>query len=293
MRPACPHCEKRADYVHDFRTIVRHGRFHRTSDSKSIERFKCLSCKKTFSKASKDPCYRQKKRQKNGDIFELKASGVSGRRIARLLRLNRKTVARKLVFLGALCREQLFIETASKPVLAMQFDDLETFEHTKCKPLSVPIAVEEGSRRILGFRVASMAAKGHLAKKALKKYGFRPDERSQMRRELFKELKPIIALGAIIKSDSNPYYTNDVKTFFPDVTHVTVLGQRGAITGQGELKKIKFDPIFSLNHTCAMLRANISRLIRKTWCTTKSKERLNDHLAIYAVYHNRYLDKLS
>lgn len=289
MRPACPYCEKKPNYAYDFRTIVRHGRFRRTSDSKSIERFRCLYCRRTFSKASRDPCYLQKKRQKNANIFELKASGVSGRRIARLLRINRKTVARKLIHLGTICREQLFIETASMPVFVMQFDDLETFEHTKCKPLSVTLAVEEGTRRILAFRVASMAAKGHLAKKAVRKYGIRLDERSRMRRDLFRELKPVIASGAIIKSDSNPYYTDDVKAFFPEAKHLAFLGQRGAVTGQGELKKIKFDPIFSLNHTCAMLRGNISRLIRKTWCTTKLKERLCDHLAIYAVYHNRHL----
>jgi hypothetical protein len=58
------------------------------------------------------------------------------------------------------------------------------------------------------------------------------------------------------------------------------------LTGQGELKVGGFDPIFSLNHTCAMLRANINRLFRKTWCTTKKMEMLEHHLAIYALYHN-------
>jgi len=40
-----------------------------------------------------------------------------------------------------------------------------------------------------------------------------------------------------------------------EATHRTVKGRRGSIAGQGELKKIGFDPLFSLNHTCAMLRA--------------------------------------
>jgi hypothetical protein len=71
--------------------------------------------------------------------------------------------------------------------------------------------------------------------------------------------------------------------------HVTVEGQRGCIRGQGELKKVKFDPLFSLNHTMAMLRANVSRLIRQTWCTTKKAERLSDHLALYAYFHNTVL----
>ncbi len=57
----------------------------------------------------------------------------------------------------------------------------------------------------------------------------------------------------------------------------------------GELKKVGFDPIFSLNHTYAMFRAHLSRLIRKTWNTTKKPDRLADHLAIYALIHNQRL----
>lgn len=181
------------------------------------------------------------------------------------------------------------METASSTVSSLQFDDLETFEHTKYKPLSVTLAVEEGTRRILGFRVAQMPAKGHLSKKGIKKYGFRRDERAKARADLLRELSPIVQTGAIIKSDSNPYYPADVAKYLPQARHITYVSRRGAITGQGELKKTEFDPIFSLNHTFAMLRANISRLIRKTWCTTKLKERLEDHLAIYAVYHNQHL----
>lgn len=56
--------------------------------------------------------------------------------------------------------------------------------------------------------------------------------------------------------------------------------------GQGELKRIGKDPIFSLNHTFAMLRANINRLVRRTWCTTKRQDRLRLHIALYAVRHN-------
>lgn len=289
MCPACPDCSLKDDYVYDFRTIRAHGRFYRTSDSKSIERFKCLTCKKTFSKATSDPRYWQKKRQKNQQIFELKASGVSGRRIARLLRINRKTVARRLIDLGRTSLEKLRFETADLQVSEMQFDDLETFEHSKMKPVSVTIAVEAKTRRILGFRVAQMSAKGLLTKKSVKKYGLRKDERRTKRRELFAELQPNISPQATITSDSNPYYVNDVKEFFPLATHIQVDGKRGAVTGQGELKKTVFDPIFSLNHTYAMFRANVSRLIRKTWCTTKCKHRLADHLAIYAVYHNAHL----
>jgi len=68
-----------------------------------------------------------------------------------------------------------------------------------------------------------------------------------------------------------------------------LLNRRGCSTGQGELKKLVYDPIFSLNHTCAMLRANLNRLFRKTWCTTKTVQGLVDPLSIHVRYHNTRL----
>ena len=66
-------------------------------------------------------------------------------------------------------------------------------------------------------------------------------------------------------------------------------GEKSTVSGQGELKKVAKDPLFSINHTFAMLRANVNRLIRKTWCTTKKMARLIDHLSIYVWMHNTVL----
>jgi hypothetical protein len=134
-----------------------------------------------------------------------------------------------------------------------------------------------------------MPAKGRLAKIAVKKYGYRRDLRSQGRAKLFERLKGHVDERAIFKSDQNPHYPQDVKRYFPLAFHETHKGQRGSITGQGELKKIRFDPLFSLNHTCAMFRANVNRLFRKTWCTTKRPDRLAAHLRIFMNYHNENL----
>jgi hypothetical protein len=240
--------------------------------------------------ATDHACFNQNKRQLNDRIRKLLCSSVSQRRIAKLLGISRTTVARKLKFLGQQSRIKLVRQSFDYPATqVIEFDDLETFEHTKCKPLSVTLAVESKTRRILGFEVSQMPAKGHLAAIARKKYGLRPDHRAIGREKLFSMISPFTFPFATIKSDQNPHYPPDVKKHFPLATHDAFLGQRGAITGQGELKKIKFDPLFSLNHTCAMFRANINRLARKTWCTTKNPQRLSDHIAIYADYHNNEL----
>lgn len=289
MPPACPRCQKDSANLTPCPKSVRDGSFYRTSDGQWIERYRCRRCAHRYSSATFQCAYRQKKRHKNETIRKLYASNMSLRRIAIVLRLHRTTVVRKFLFLGKEAEER-FYRLNQERGLAMEFefDDLETFEHTKCKPLSVTLAVEFKTRRILGLEVSTMKAKGKLVGKA-KRYGERKDTRKDARRALFERLVGMTSETCLIKSDQNPYYEKDVREFFPKATYHQYKGQRGSLGGQGELKKIKFDPLFSLNHTCAMLRANVNRLIRKTWNTTKRQDRLRAHLFLYAEFHNRVL----
>jgi transposase-like protein len=286
----CPYCPS-PELISDTRiNVVRNGYFRRKSDHRKIRRYRCLRCLKYFSFATTHPCFGQNKRQLNDKIRKLFCSGVSQRRIAKLLNISRDTVATKLKFLGKQARINNLshnFQCESSPTV--QFDEMETFEHTKLKPLSIPLAVDKKTRRILGFKVAVMPAKGHLAKLSRKKYGKRPDERIGARLSLLEEIQPFVYPFAEVESDQHPFYPREVKLKFPLGRHSTHPGQRGSIFGQGELKKVRFDPLFSLNHTCAMLRANINRLFRKTWCTTKNRERLVDHISIYVEYHNKSL----
>lgn len=220
----------------------------------------------------------------------LLCSGVSQRRAAKLLNIDKKTVARKFHILSLKAEYSFRSQNLlHKKASSIQFDDLETFEHTKYKPLSITLVVESKTRRILDIAVSSMPAKGLLVKKSRKRYGLREDQRSQARRVIFSRLKGLVEEGVEIKSDSNPHYRRDVERFLPFAKYTQVLGSRGSLGGQGELKKVGFDPLFSLNHTCAKLRADINRLVRRTWCTTKMKWALYGHLILYADYHNRNL----
>ena len=274
--------------------IVRRGRYLRAEDSRWISRYRCLGCKRSFSSSRLTPCFRQKKRRLNSSIHKLLSSGVSQRRIARLLKINSKTVVRKFLFLATQAKSERIaflgeLSTSPSRICHLHFDEMESFERSKCLPLSIPLVVEAGSRKILGFRVGRMPAKGPLASISLRKYGPREDDRASIVGDLFRELKSAVAENAQIRSDQNPRYPDWLKPHFPKANHRTFKGRRGCIVGQGELKKIGFDPLFDLNHTAAMLRANVNRLFRRTWCTTKKRDRLEAHLEIYAQYHNQVL----
>ena len=286
MRPNCQNCE----FKEKLRPkVVRIGKYFRTSDSREIQRFRCKGCRKDFSVATFQRAYRQKKRHKNEALRRLLCSGVSQRRAAKILSLNRITVVRKFLFLALQAEFELRAGNLRKPkAQTVEFDDLETIEQSKDRPLSVTLMVESKTRRILGLEVSRMRAKGVLARRR-REGEVRVDERRYGREALFRRAKDLLSDDLEIKSDSNPYYRQSVEKFFPKAKYRQFLGKRGSLGGQGELKQLKFDPIFSLNHTCAMLRANVNRLIRKTWCTTKRKDRLYAHLMIYAAYHNTHL----
>ena len=134
-----------------------------------------------------------------------------------------------------------------------------------------------------------MPAKGLLTKMSLRKYGRRVDARSEMANSLFMKISPLGAARVQITTDQNPKYPGWLKPHFPNAKHIAVKGRRGCVVGQGELKEGGFDPIFALNHTAAMIRANVSRLFRRTWNTSKRIDRLCAHLLIYADYHNTEL----
>lgn len=293
MEIKCKYCLSQSKPQSEPRSkIFLHGSFYRKSDRKKVLRYFCGLCGKSFSQATRSKSYYQKKRHLNQKIARLLVAGVSQRECARILKINPKTVVRKFIFTGKIAEEKLVQMNKKFPkAVAIQIDDMETFEHTKCKPLSIMLAVEEKTRRILGYEVSQMPVKGMLVQIALKKYGKRADHRGIGRKNLFKNLKAIVHEGAVIKSDENPHYPVDVKRYFPQSDHRTFKGRRGAIVGQGELKKIGFDPIFDLNHTCATLRARMNRLFRRTWCTTKKPDRLSLHLALTAVHHNLNLIK--
>ena len=269
--------------------VVRNGFFRRQSDQRRILRLRCSCCGRSFSQASYDPCFRQRKRQLNALIGELLCSGVTQRRCALLLKVARSTVESKFVFVGKLAVQRFRSQMKTTQASEIQFDDLETSEHSKLKPVSVTLAVDAQSRKILALELSPMPAKGHNARISKQKYGLRRDGRPEALARLFESLRNTVDDEVSFRSDSNPLYLPALKSAFPHATYEQVLSRRACVVGQGELKKIGFDPPFSLNHTCAMLRANLSRLVRRTWCTTKKMERLKLHLFLYANFHNEVL----
>ena len=276
----CPYCHSDS--------CTKHGTYR--AFGQSTRRFKCKKCNRTFNSEYRVLQMRDQKPWVNRELLYLLCAGVSQRRAALILNVKRETVARKIKKYGAYFRRwhEQWIEQKQFGA-TFQFDEMETFEHSKCKPLSIAVAVEDKTRLILSLQVASMPAKGLLAKVSRDKYGLRKDDRPKSLQLMMDDMLKANANATNIMSDMAPRYPPIVRKNFPCAQHHTFKGRRGCVVGQGELKAGGFDPLFTLNHTCAMIRDNIKRLTRRTWCTTKNPEQLQNLLNIYIAFHNRWL----
>jgi hypothetical protein len=204
------------------------------------------------------------------------------RSIARHLRVSPTTVYRKFLWLAA--------NSKSVPKIGareLYFDELETIEHTKCKPLSILLFVNERGT-LIKAKVAQMPAKGRLAEFSRRKYGLRKDKRDLVLSECLSDISQSI-LPEIVRTDGKPSYQKAVKKYWPEINHEIHLRpeKEKLQTRLHEMRqKKKFDPLFRINHMCARLRADLRRLTRRSWCTTKKPENLQMHLDIYLKFRS-------
>ena len=277
----CPHCKGKYKFI-------KAGTYRR-KNGKIVQRFQCQACKKGFSEQTFNYNYRFKKPHLDLIIFRLLCTSTSQRKTALVVGVNPKTIDLRVKRFGIVCIENLEqmreLETSEK----IGFDEMESFEHSKCKPITLPIAVDMKSRKILAISSGNIAAKGHLAEISKKKYGIRKCERNKALEKMFLQLKKLGSKNFILLTDESPHYPKKVKKYFPDYDYVRFKGRRACVVGQGELKEGGRDPLFNLNHTYAMIRDNVKRLTRKTWCTTKKLLNLNYMLHIYAFFHNQLM----
>ena len=281
----CPYCK-------NDQSTIRRGAYKRLRGRrKRIQRFYCHRCHRTWSRQTLHLSHHQWKPDLNRPLYRLLCSGVSQRRCARLLGISPTTVARRVVRFGDYARRRLASDRrrSGRSVHVAVFDEMESFEHSRCKPLSMAVAVEQGSRRILGVAVSQMPAKGHLARISRKKYGPRADHRGGGIRYILRCVRTVASRPLLLKSDKCPRYPGQVLKILPRAVHETFKGRRACTVGMGEMKVGGFDPLFSLNHTCAMFRDNLKTLSRRTWCTTKRQGRLEDLMNVYATYHNQVI----
>ena len=276
----CPSC-KSADFIFKGYYFVKILRTRK-------RRYQCKNCKCTFSNQTFHNTYYQRRPDLNEKVFVLLVSGNTQQRTSELLKCSPTTVARKLLWLAFNKKGQSFVQSEH-----IQIDEMESIEHTKLKPLTIPICVSS-TYKILGLNVGKIPAKGHLAEISKKKYGARENERELALRELLLNLRDVLQIKPLtITTDSHPLYPKLIREYFPNSAHISILSrsmkERKRELIHHKVTKKVFDPLFALNQRCAKIRSDIRRMTRRSWCTTKKIENLKKHLSLYQIYNNDYV----
>ena len=215
----------------------------------------------------------------NSMLYGLLCSGVTLRRSAKLLKCSYNTIRSRLPWLANKARglHAGALASGSLSTSYILFDEMQSFEHSAAKQLTIAVAVRHKTGQILSIKVGKMTTKGYLAA-AGRAYGWGPNE------------SPLCCLAALGQAGLAAKPACSVAC---DAGGWGYPGYIKAKIPHAEIKRhprlpVGFDPLFKLNHVCAKIRADVSRLARKTWATTKARERLQDALDLYVAWNNNY-----
>ncbi len=261
----------------------KNGSYKVKAGATSLTRYQCKTCLKSFSNSAEKPTFKQHKPELNKELFKLLVSGVSLRRCSILLDISFATVMAKFDYLATQARLAHAKHLKTIKTSFVQVDELETYIHSKAKPLSVPMAVRVKTGDILGFSVAKMPAKGLLAQVGVQKYNWTVDERAIKFQSMLIDIKPSLKEQVTFKCDSHTSYEKWITNQIPKATLERVLGGKKQKT-----EEKAFDQLFAINNTFARMRHDMNRLGRKTWSTTKSIHGLENHIWLYVAWNNKY-----
>lgn len=266
---------------------IKKGYFKTRWNHQLVPRYRCRDCGRGFSSHSLRSTFGQHRPDLNDPVFQLYASGITQRRMALVLGVNRKTVVRKFLFVARLARSEHERRIAAGELKTgyAQFDEMETFEHSKLKPVTIAFAVRVKTAEVVDFKVARLGYKGPLASLARRKYGPRESKAHEAVHAVLSKLKACSRPTLKLVTDANPQYRLRVPRV---LTHAVHCPTQRRISARTNDRKNFDDPMFTLNYTAAKIRNDLSRMARKTWVTTKKLERLQAHLDLYIAWNNGY-----
>lgn len=285
----CPKEDCRAHNGAPFQFHCR-GFYRRACDGLVVQRFSCVTCGRRFSRQSFRLNYRWRLPNIHIELFGLLVSKVTMRQSARLLEISRDTVTRRMRTLGAHCRafqEEAVRRTGVEG--AFQLDEMETFETDRLvRPVTVPVLIETTSLFVLHAETAPLPPRGRLdAYRQLRKlrderlFGPRKSRSRAAVESTLLRLKAALPANAYldIRTDRKSSYRKLIRTHFGHC-----LNSHAQVSSRD--RRNRENPLFGINHTLAMMRDGVSRLVRRSWGASKLRSRLDDHLWIWMVYRN-------
>jgi transposase-like protein len=264
----------------------RRGFYYPECRREGVQRFRCASCKRSFSRQTFRYDYRDHRPDWNVPLFMLLASGVGLRQSARFLDGNARSVQDKKRKMAKAFQD---LHRNLAPLLppggTYLLDEEETYEAASIRPLTMPVLIEKETWFVVATavgsirRLAPVGTARRVRQDLDERNGPRPDESRSCVQAVMTVLAQRVPSGPLVlRTDQKASYATIVKDVF---------GERAVHeTTAGTLVRSTHNPLFTINTTLAMTRDNCGRLRRKSWLVTKKAERLQNHLLLFTVYRN-------
>ena len=284
--PRCPNqsCEQHAKPAPGF--CRRRGWYYPACRTEGVPRFRCRSCRCSFSRQTFRHDYRDRRPEANQPLFWMLVSGTGLRQAGRVLRLGIRAVQQKQRKMAAMCAHLHGNLCQQLPAgRTFVLDEEETYEGASIRPLTMPVLIEKETWFVVATgvapirRLAPVGSARRLRQDLDEKHGIRPDRSRECVERVLNVLASKVAAGAIVlHTDQKASYGTIAKALFGDrLTHVTTAGA---------LVRHTHNPLFPINTTLAMTRDNCGRLRRHSWLVTKLAIYLQAQLFIFTVYRN-------
>ncbi len=288
--PRCPYfrCSQHLDPRPRF--FQHHGKYQPLCRPHPVQRFRCKSCGRTFSRQTFRMDYRDHRPDLNARLFQSLASGIGLRQSSRNLRLSLRCTEIKFRKIARhLRRLNLNLRTSLPPGSKLQLDELETYEGRRNgRPLSVPVVIETESRYIIWAESATIRPRGRMTPS--RRLAILADEarfgrrRDRSRRSVRRTLERAASLlrpeqMVLLDTDQKPSYISAAKSVF---------GRRRLLHRRtsGKLPRTAANPLFPINHTEAVARDLTGRLRRQSWLASKKRRYLDLGLQLHMAYRN-------
>lgn len=291
--PCCPSPDCRSQLPGAPFDYANAGTYVRRVDGRIVQRFRCRACSKRFSEQTFRADYRHKKPHLNDALYPLLVGKMTHRQSARTLGCNRKAVERRIPLLGKIARavhERLAPDRNGAAFLQGGFvlDEQETYaESRRNNPLTTPALVHRNSFFVVHTEVGPLPRRGGKGRDEAPPRPLSPEERAV--RNAGSKVAVAACCAALVElvpESGTIFVASDKKSIYPKLLQ-KAFGAR-LVHDRTHSKQVRnrWNPLFAANHTFAMLRDGVSRLVRETWAASKRAARLRHHLWVWVSYRN-------
>ncbi len=261
------------------------GTFWSQSHQKSIQRFQCKPCRRSFSTQTFSTTYWLKRPDILAQLLTKTTGCMANRQIARDLHVAPSTIDRQLARLGRHC---LLYHTqrmrTAKPVSAVVIDGFVSFEHSQFYPFHHHLAVERDTDFLAYFTDSEVRRSGTMTRaqrgkrERLEAEHGKPDPKAVFKDVL--HLMKVVTGGqqrVTVLSDEHRTYPRVLRKLQCEVIHLVTSSRARRDAG---------NPLFPINLTDNLVRHSSANHKRETIAWSKRRQASAERLAVFLVWRN-------